>query len=51
MKNITRFEKLLRCFRKPFIQTITHSKDGIIVMSADNPNRHKNRTKIITITK
>ena len=46
-RKLTWKEWLFRLFKKPFIQTQTTYKDGIIIISADNPNPARNRTKYL----
>lgn len=44
-RKLSWFECFCRYFRKQFIQTYTHTKSGILIISADNPSPSKYRTK------
>ena len=50
-RKLTWKEWFFRLFRKPYVQTITHCKNGITIMSADNPSPSLHRTKLKEIHK
>ena len=50
-RKLTWKEWFLRLFRKSYVQSITHCKNGMIIIGADNPSPSLHKTKLKEIHK